>query len=124
VDNANTPPDPDSYESGLVLGILLSRFVALRSSGPTDPVFTSPVPSEVPEVIRTLLTCVCQFPAVRDGLAQSGSLITCRVPRRIANCPPRRFGRPAPVAGRYSATAATQWKLHKDLRAPWDAPRP
>lgn len=46
------------YESGLVAGILLSRYIALRSSGPADPVFTTPVPSEIPEVIRTLLTCM------------------------------------------------------------------
>jgi hypothetical protein len=69
--NANAPPDPDSYESGLVLGILLSRFVALRSSGPTDPVFTSPVPSEVPEVIRTLLTCMSRA-SVNSRLFETG----------------------------------------------------
>ncbi len=54
-------PDPDVegyYESGLVAGILLSRYIALRSSGHGDPVFSTPVPSELPEVIRALLACM------------------------------------------------------------------
>lgn len=59
------------YESGLVAGILLSRYIALRSSGPADPVFTTPVPSEIPEVIRTLLTCMSRA-SVNARLFETG----------------------------------------------------
>ena len=59
------------YESGLVAGILLSRYIALRASGPADPVFTTPVPSELPEVIRTLLTCMSRA-SVNSQLFEKG----------------------------------------------------
>jgi hypothetical protein len=72
VDTENPSLDAEGYyESGLVAGILLSRYIALRSSGPTDPVFTAPVPSEIPEVIRTLLTCMSRV-SVNSRLFETG----------------------------------------------------
>jgi len=55
------PAEADQiYESGVVYGVLLYRYMSLRSSGLNDPVFTAPCPKEVPDVIRALLSTMCR----------------------------------------------------------------
>lgn len=58
-ETASTEAD-QYYESGLVAGLLHARLLFLKSSGPHDPILLAPVPTEVPDTIRTLLSCMCR----------------------------------------------------------------
>jgi len=75
------------YESGMVFGILLYRYISLRSSGQDDPVFKAPCPKEVPEVIRTLLSTMCRASVnhrlFETSIASLDRYLLCDTPNEV-----------------------------------------
>ena len=54
------PTEADEYwDSGYVVGLLVSRYFLLRG-GPAARAFCEPAPTEVPLVVRSLLSGMCR----------------------------------------------------------------
>jgi hypothetical protein len=54
------PTDVDEYwDSGYVVGLLVSRYFLLRG-GPAARTFSEPAPTEVPLIVRNLLSGMCR----------------------------------------------------------------
>ena len=84
-DSTEDPADA-AYAGGFVTGLLTARYYAIRYSQ-SSTLFSSPVPTETPDIVYSLLTSICRA-AIDESLFKKSwdsldRLLLCESPQEL-----------------------------------------